>query len=173
MTNRTGPRKARRGAARSVHLPRTRRRDAQPIVLVVPHQPTLAARAASAVGSWLWDTRATWAPTGIALAALPATAIGHAAFWWAGFLLAPLAASPLGWLAWTGQRRPTTDRTVRRWRRGLAVVGTAASTWTALAVAFGPLTGPLGLIWLLTTVAAQVLWLRTRRTSTDPIEEIV
>jgi hypothetical protein len=180
MPNRTRPRppKAKMpygyGTSRTVHrIPRTRRRDAQPIVLVVPERPTLTRRAAGALGLWLWEHRRTWAPTGIAVLALPTTALGHAAFWWAGLVLAPLAAAPLGWLTWMGRHRPADDRAVRRWRQGLVLLATAAATWASLALAVGPLTGPIGLLWLLITATSQVLWLRTRSTSTDPIEEIV
>ncbi|WP_369377089.1 hypothetical protein [Streptomyces sp. cg36] len=178
MTNRTRTRTAKvPPGTTALRIPRQRRRgfgrrSTQPIVLVVPEQPTLASRAAWAVGGWLWDSRRTWAPIGLAVLALPATAIAHAVFWWAGLVLAPLTAAPLVWLAWTSRRRPAADRTVRRWRRGLASLATAATAWAALAIVFGPLSGPLGLLWVLSTTTAQVLWLRSLRASVDPIEEI-
>ncbi|MET7701339.1 hypothetical protein [Streptomyces sp. NPDC005485] len=162
------------GSTRTVHMPRTRRRDAQPIVLIVPERPTLTQRALRALGGWLWDTRRAWSPSGVALAALVAAALMHALFWWTAFVLAPAALLPFGWLAWAGVRRPADDRTVRRWRHTLAVLASAATAWAALAVCFGPLAGPLELIWFALAVTAQVLWLRTRRTTaaTVPIEEI-
>ncbi|MFG2144261.1 hypothetical protein ACGFRG_08680 [Streptomyces sp. NPDC048696] len=178
MTNRTRSRTAKvPPGATAIRIPRQHRRgfgrrSAQPIVLVVPEQPSFASRIAWALGSALWEHRKSWVPTGIAVLALPVTAIGHAAFWWAGLALAPLAAVPPGWLVWARLHRPDVDHRVRRWRRGLAMLATAAATWTALALLFGPVSGPLGLLWLLTTAAGQALWLRSRRTSADPIEEI-
>ncbi|OAR24316.1 hypothetical protein A8W25_18020 [Streptomyces sp. ERV7] len=178
MPNRTRPRTTKlpygHGAARTVHhIPRTRRRDSQPIVLIVPERPTLTRRAATAAGMWFWEQRGTWAPTALALLAFVAVAIGHVLASWTGLLLAPVAALPLGWLVWTNRREPQADRSVRRWRRALALLTTTAIVWAACALAFGPTAGPLGLLWLVTAISAQVMWLRARRTSTDPIEETV
>ncbi|MEV0177708.1 hypothetical protein AB0I54_00150 [Streptomyces sp. NPDC050625] len=173
MPNRTRARKVPYGSTRTAYVPRTRRRDAQPIVLVVPERPTLAQRAMSAFGAWLWETRGTWAPTGVALAALLATGVLHLLAWWTALLLAPAAAAPSGWLAWIGVRRPARDRSIRRWRRALAALATTAAIWAVLAVGFGPFARPLVVIWLALATTAQALWLYTRRTAaTEPIEEI-
>ncbi|WP_262063955.1 hypothetical protein [Streptomyces sp. STR69] len=171
MPNRT--RKVSYGGTRTAHVPRTRRRDAQPIVLVVPERPTLTQRAMRALGTWLWETRRSWAPTGIAVAAFLATGIVHVLAWWTALVLAPAVAVPFGWLTWVGNRRQTDDRSVRRWRRTVAALATTATAWAALSVAFGPLARPLPLLWLALAITAQVLWLRTRRAAaTAPIEEI-
>ncbi|MET8808139.1 hypothetical protein [Streptomyces sp. NPDC004546] len=173
MPNRTRARKVAYGGARTVHVPRTRRRDAQPIVLVVPERPTLAQRAFRAIGVWLWETRRSWAPTGMAVAALLASGVVHVLAWWTAIVLAPAAGIPFGWLAWMNLRHPADDRSIRRWRRALAALCSVTAAWAALAVGFGPLTRPLPLIWIALTVTAQVLWLRTRHTAkTAPIEEI-
>ncbi|MCI3276256.1 hypothetical protein [Streptomyces cylindrosporus] len=171
MPNRS--RKVPYGIPRTVHVPRTRRRDAQPIILVVPERPTLAQRAARALGTWLWETRRSWAPTGIAVAALLTTAVLHGLFWWTAFLLATATFAPYGWLVWLTWRRPADDRSIHHWRKALAALATLAIAWAALAVFFGPLAGPLGLIWLALAITAQALWLRTRRAAASaPVEEI-
>lgn len=170
MTNRT---RKTYGGPRTVHVPRTRRRDAQPIVLVVPERPTLSQRAARALGAWLWETRASWAPVPIALTALLAVTLLHVLAWWTAFLLAPGAFAPYGWLFWLALRRPAADRSIRRWRKALAALASLTTSWAAAAVFFGPLAGPLEVIWLALAITAQVLWLRTRRSNaTAPIEEI-
>ncbi|MFD8034682.1 hypothetical protein ACFV3F_39315 [Streptomyces sp. NPDC059717] len=173
MPNRTRARKIAYDGARTVHIPRTRRRDAQPIILVVPERPTLAQRAIRSLGSWLWETRRSWAPTGIALAALLTTGMMHVLASWTAFLIAAAAAVPFGWLGWVSTCRPADDRSIRRWRRALALLAFLTTGWAALAVAFGPFAHPLPLIWLTLAITAQALWLRTRRAAaTDPIEEI-
>ncbi|MFD3572402.1 hypothetical protein [Streptomyces sp. NPDC058644] len=152
--------------ATTVRIPRQRgRRAAQPFVIVVPERPSLTARLAGFVGNLLWAHRRALAPLGLALAAFPITAVLHALAWWSGLLLAPLAAGPLAWLLITQRRRPAADRGVLGWRVGLTVLATAATAWLALAAAFGPLAGPLELLWLLTLIAAQSAWLIVRRTS--------
>ncbi|MBT2367148.1 hypothetical protein J7E88_17995 [Streptomyces sp. ISL-10] len=177
MANRTRARNAKMPpGTTAIRIPRQRRRGfgrrPEPIILVVPEQPLLAARAAYAVGGWMWDRRRAWAPTGIAVAAFVTAAIVHVLAWWTGLVLAPATAAPLVWLWWTYQHRPAEEPSVRRWRRGLALLGVASTAWAALALAFGPTAGPLELLWLVNAIAAQVLWLQVRRTSPDPIEEI-
>ncbi|MGW7272286.1 hypothetical protein ACWGH5_17365 [Streptomyces sp. NPDC054864] len=152
--------------ATTVRIPRQRRgRSAQPFVIVVPERPSLTSRLAGIVGDLLWDHRRALAPLGIALSAFPVTALLHALVWWSGLLLAPLAAGPLAWLLITQRRRPAADRGVLGWRIGLTLLATAATAWVALAAAFGPLAGPLELLWLFTLIAAQTAWLIVRRTS--------
>lgn len=60
------------------------------------------------------------------------------------------------------RRHPASDRAVLGWRIGLALLGTTAVAWASLAAAFGPLAGPLPLLWLLITAAAQTTWLIVR-----------
>lgn len=160
----------------AIRIPRQRRSrfgrgSVEPIILVVPEQPSLGVRAATAVGGWLWDRRGAWAPTGIALAAFAATAVGHLLAWWTGLVLAPAAALPLAWLLLVKRRRPAGDRTVRHLRIGLAALATTVTAWAALALAFGPTAGPLELLWALTAIAAQTLWLFARR-NPETTEEI-
>ncbi|MGW7084885.1 hypothetical protein ACWGH2_15540 [Streptomyces sp. NPDC054871] len=150
--------------ATTVRIPRQRGRSAQPFVIVVPERPTLTSRLAGFLGRLLWAHRRALAPLGIALAAFPITAVLHALAWWSGLLLAPLAAGPLAWLLITQRRRPAADRSVLGWRIGLTALGTAATAWVATAAAFGPLAGPLELLWLLTLITAQTAWLIVRRT---------
>lgn len=168
MSSRTRTRRTAKvsAGATTVRIPRQRRgRSAQPFVIVVPERPALASRFLGMVGDLLWAHRRSLAPLGIALAVFPVTAILHALAWWSGLLLAPLAASPLAWLLITQHRRPAADRGVLGWRIGLSLLATTATAWLALAAAFGPLAGPLELIWLLALIATQTAWLIVRRTS--------
>ncbi|MGP3773223.1 hypothetical protein ACTWJ8_20615 [Streptomyces sp. SDT5-1] len=150
-----------------IKMPRQRRsgRRAQPFVVVVPaERHSLSRRLAEWAGLALWEHRRAIAPTALALAAFPLTAILHALAWWSGLLLAPVAAGPLVWLLVTQRRRPAATRSVLGWRVGLALLSTTAVAWMALAAGFGPLAGPLPLLWLLTATAAQTTWLIVRRT---------
>lgn len=150
--------------ATTVRIPRQRgRRSAQPFIVVVPDRPTLCREALGWVGRLLWTHRRALAPLALSVTALPLTAVLHALAWWSGLILAPLAAGPLGWLALMQRRRPAGDRGVLGWRIGLALLATAATAWLALAAAFGPLAGPLELLWLLTLIAAQSTWFIIRR----------
>lgn len=83
---------------------------------------------------------------------------------WSAFLLGAAAAGPVLWLVIVQRRRAAADKTVWGWRIALAVLGTSALAWAALAAGFGPLAGPLELVWLLTLIAAQTAWLIVRRT---------
>ncbi|MWA11204.1 hypothetical protein [Streptomyces sp. BA2] len=152
--------------ATTVRIPRQRgrRRSAQPFIVVVPDRPSLSREAAGFLGRLLWEHRRALAPLTLAVLALPVTAVLHTLAWWSGLLLAPLAAGPLAWLLITQRRRPAADRGVLGWRIGLALLATAATAWLALGAAFGPLAGPLELLWLLTLIVAQSAWLIVRRT---------
>jgi hypothetical protein len=155
-----------RGAAgvHTVRIPRQRgRRGSDPFVVVVPERPSLTREALTALGGLLWRSRRALAPTGFAVLALVAAFLLHAIAWWSGLLLAPLVAGPLAWLAVMHRRRPGTG-TVLAWRIGTAALTTSALAWLALAAGFGPLAGPLELIWLLTLITAQTAWLIVRRT---------
>ncbi|MGW6360539.1 hypothetical protein ACWFR5_36580 [Streptomyces sp. NPDC055092] len=151
-----------------IQMPRQRRsgrRGSQPFVVVVPtERRSFQHEVAAFVGGALWRHRRALAPTLLALAALPACAVLHALAWWSGLLLAPAAAAPLVWLLVMQHRRPATERSVLAWRIGLALLGTAAAAWVALAAGFGPLAGPLDLLWLLTWAVAQTAWIVLRRT---------
>jgi hypothetical protein len=148
----------------TVHIPRQRgRRGAQPFVVVVPERPSLTREALGFLGRALWRSRRTLAPTALALIAVPLAAILHALAWWSGLLLAPLAIAPVLWFGFLQVRRPGRGSVIA-WRAGLTLLATAALAWLALAAGFGPLAGPLELLWLLTWIAAQSAWLIVRRT---------
>ncbi|MFI1761809.1 hypothetical protein ACH41H_07080 [Streptomyces sp. NPDC020800] len=147
----------------TVRIPRQRgRRSAQPFIVVVPEAPSLTREALGFLGRMLWRFRSALAPTFLALLALAGTALLHAIAWWSGLLLAPLAAGPVLWMAFTQAHRPRSGSTLR-WRVAAAVAGTFALGWLALAAAFGPLAGPLAHIWLAGWIVAQVAWLFARR----------
>ncbi|MFE6889979.1 hypothetical protein [Streptomyces sp. NPDC057694] len=154
-------------SATVINMPRQRRsgRSGQPFIVVVPtHGHSWKQRLAAATGRAVWRHRHALIPSFAALAALPATALLHALAWWSGLVLAPLAAGPLVWLLLTQRRRPTSERTVLVWRIGLSLLATAAIAWAALAAAFNPLAGPLGLLWVLLWAIAQSGWLVVRHT---------
>ncbi|MGW2416434.1 hypothetical protein ACWCV5_30300 [Streptomyces tubercidicus] len=148
----------------TVHIPRQRgRRGAQPFVVVVPERPSLSREALGFLCRALWKSRRALAPTGCAVLAFAGTALLHAMAWWSGLVMAPLAVAPALWLGLVHFRRPT-QGSAALWRVGLALLATAAFAWAALAAGFGPLAGPLELVWLLTWIAAQTAWLIVRRT---------
>ncbi|MFH8288406.1 hypothetical protein [Streptomyces sp. NPDC018059] len=150
--------------ATTVRIPRQRgRRSGQPFIVVVPDRPSLSREAFGFLGRILWKHRRSLAPLALSVLAVPVTAVLHVLAWWSGLVLAPLAAGPLVWLAVMQRRRPASG-SVLGWRIGLALLATAATAWLALAAAFGPLAGPLELIWLLTLIVAQSAWLVVRRT---------
>ncbi|MGW3148386.1 hypothetical protein ACWDG1_27700 [Streptomyces sp. NPDC001177] len=146
----------------TVRIPRHRgRRSSQPFIVVVPEHPSLTREAFGFLGRMLWRFRHALAPTGLAQLALVVTAILHAIAWWSGLLLAPLAAAPVLWLGVLQRRHPSRP-SVLAWRAGLTVLVTVALAWMALAAGFGPLAGPLELIWLLVWLTAQTAWLIVR-----------
>ncbi|MFE9415497.1 hypothetical protein ACFYMX_07550 [Streptomyces griseofuscus] len=162
MSSRTRSRGIKTAAGiHTVHIPRSRGRRSQPFVVVVPEHPSLTREALGFLGRLLWRFRAALAPTFLALLAWPLTALLHALAWWSGLLLAPVAAAPLLWLG-IMQRRHPARTSVLAWRSGLTVLTTAALAWVALAAGFGPLAGPMPLIWLLAWLTAQTAWLIVR-----------
>ncbi|GAA4014759.1 hypothetical protein [Streptomyces plumbiresistens] len=165
MSSRTRTRAAKSGASvHTVRIPRQRgRRGGDPFVVVVPERPSLTRQALTGLALLLWDHRRALAPTGFALVALAVAGLLHAMAWWSGLVLAPLAAGPLVWLAVMQRRRPGTG-SVLAWRIGLAALASTGLAWLALAAGFGPLTGPLELVWLLGLIAAQAAWFIVRRT---------
>ncbi|MEW2510556.1 hypothetical protein [Streptomyces sp. NPDC046870] len=164
MSSRTRARGAKAAGVHTVHIPRQRgRRAAQPFVIVVPEQPSLTREAAGWVGRLLWRHRGALAPTGLAVSALAAAGVLHTAAPWTGLVLAALAAGPAVWVLLMQRRRPGTG-TALAWRIALAALATLAGGWLAAAAGFGPLTGPLGLLWLLLWGTAQTAWLIVRRT---------
>ena len=163
MSSRTRSRGLKTAAGvHTVHIPRQRgRRGAQPFLVVVPEQPSMTREALGFLGRLLWRFRSALAPTGFALLAWPLTAILHAIAWWSGLLLAPLAAGPLLWFGIMQRRRPART-SVLAWRAGLTALATLALAWSAFAAGFGPLTGPLPLVWVLAWIVAQTAWLIVR-----------
>ncbi|EXU86280.1 membrane protein [Streptomyces noursei PD-1] len=148
----------------AVHIPHQRgRRGDAPFVVVVPQRPTLTARAAAAVGWWVWEHRLALAPTLLGLVALPLSAVLHLLAWWSGVLLTPLAGVPLAWLITLQRDDPALDRAAFGWRLALTLAAITAVAWLALAAAFGPLAGPLGWLWVFLLIAAQSIWSLVRR----------
>ncbi|GAA5613563.1 hypothetical protein CP981_16600 [Streptomyces platensis] len=164
MSSRSRTRTAQAAGVTTVRLPRQRgRRAADPFVIVVPERPSLTRQALTGLALILWNHRRALAPTGAALLAFVVTALLHALAWWSGLVLAPLAVAPALWLGFVHFRRPS-QGSAALWRVALAVLATVALAWVALAAWFGPLAGPLELVWLLTWIAAQTAWLIVRRT---------
>ncbi|MGW0838196.1 hypothetical protein [Streptomyces prunicolor] len=153
-----------RGAAgvHTVRIPHQRGRRSQPFLIVVPDRPSLIREAFAFLGRGLWHYRRPLAPTALALLAWPVTAILHAIAWWYGLIFLPVAIAPAVWLGFVQFRRPARS-VATAWRIGLTVLATLAFGWAALASGFGPLAGPLPLIWLFTWIAAQTAWLIVRR----------
>ncbi|MFD7137399.1 hypothetical protein [Streptomyces sp. NPDC059894] len=164
MSSRTRARGMKAAGVHTVQIPRQRgRRGAQPFVIVVPEPPSLAREAAGFLGRALWNGRRALAPTWLALVVLAVTGLLHVMGWWTGLVLAPLAAAPGVWAGIMQRRRPARGAVVL-WRAGLALLATLAAGWAALAAGFGPLAGPLELVWLLVWLTGQTAWLIVRRT---------
>lgn len=164
MSSRTRSRKVRTSAGvHTVQIPRQRGRRSQPFVVVVPEHPSLTREALGFVGRGLWMARHALAPTGIALLALVLTGLLHLIAWWSGLVLAPAAVVPVVWFVVVQRSRPASGST-RTWRVALAVFATLAFAWAAFAAGFGPWAGSLPLVWLLTLIVAQTVWLFVRRT---------
>ncbi|MDQ1039668.1 hypothetical protein QFZ75_006084 [Streptomyces sp. V3I8] len=149
---------------KTVRIPRQRGRGRQPYIVVVPeHRHSLTGRAASALALLVWDHRRALAPTGLALLAFGLTTVLHTLAWWAALVLAPAALAPLVWFAIVQRRHPA-DASALAWRITLAAVSALAGGWVALAVAAGPLAGPLEVWWLLLLLGTQTAWFIVRRT---------
>ncbi|MDG5807484.1 hypothetical protein P9869_33435 [Streptomyces ossamyceticus] len=163
MSSRTRTRTVKTAAGvHTVRIPRQRgRRSAQPFVVVVPERPSLTREALGFVGRTLWRFRSALAPTGFSVLAFVVAALLNAIAWWSSLVLAPLAAVPPVWLLIMQRRRPARGTTFG-WRIGLALLATLAAVWLALAAGFGPLGGPLPLLWLLVWIAAQTTWFFVR-----------
>ncbi|MCL6738592.1 hypothetical protein [Streptomyces neyagawaensis] len=162
MSSRTRTRAVKTAAGvHTVRIPRQRGRRSDPFVIVVPERPSLTREALGFVGRTLWRFRRALAPTALAVLAWPVTAVLHVIGWWSGLVLAPAALVPALWVLLMQRRRPVSG-SVLGWRIGLAVLATLAAAWLALAAGFGPLAGPLALLWLLTLIAAQTTWFFVR-----------
>ncbi|WP_327678565.1 hypothetical protein [Kitasatospora sp. NBC_00458] len=145
-------------------------RGTAPVVLVVPHRPSLAGRVAGATGRALWRRRVAWAPVwagfGVlgavgALSALPAAAFAFGV---------PAVLLPAGRLFMARRHPRAAVRRKNRARTRSVTALSAGLAWSALAVWFGPLNGPLAAAWLAGTATAQALWSRRRRAlATVPI----
>ncbi|MFJ4204873.1 hypothetical protein ACIP2Y_35310 [Streptomyces sviceus] len=160
MSSRT---RSRAAGVHTVRIPHQRGRRSQPFLIVVPDRPSLTREVIGFLGRLLWTFRAALAPTALALLALVVTALLHLLGWWSGLILAPLAITPAIWFAVVQRRRPGHGSTLV-WRIALALLATLIGAWAALAAAFGPWVGPLGLIWLIALIVAQSAWLIVRRT---------
>ncbi|MDX3519872.1 hypothetical protein [Streptomyces scabiei] len=160
MSSRTRTRRA--AGVHTVSVPRQRgRRAAQPFVIVVPERPSLTREALGFVGRMLWRFRVGLAPTGLSVLAFVSAGLLHLTAWWSSLVVAPLAAAPVAWVLVMQRRRPARGSTFG-WRIGLTVLATAAAVWLALAAGFGPLAGPLPLLWLLIWITVQTAWFFVR-----------
>ncbi|MER7348860.1 hypothetical protein ABT390_26025 [Streptomyces aurantiacus] len=165
MSSRTRPRartmKVPVGAT-TVRIPRQRGRRQQSFVLVVPERPSLTGRALATTGRLLWHHRLALLPTGSALLLLVLTAVLHVLAPWAGLLVAAVGLLPLIALLIP----PLYRRLVggdRVWKWGAAAVVAVVGLWSGLAILFGPLAGPLEVLWFLGLLAAHGLWFALRR----------
>lgn len=113
------------------------------------------------MGRGLWSVRRALAPTGLSVAAFVVAGLLHVIAWWSALVIAPVAAGPVVWLLVMQRRRPARAAALA-WRIGLAALATLAAVWLALAAGFGPLNGPLVLLWLLIGITAQTVWLIIR-----------
>ncbi|WP_327748484.1 hypothetical protein [Streptomyces europaeiscabiei] len=165
MSSRTRARRVKSTAGvHTVQIPRQRgRRGAQPFVIVVPERPSLTREALGFVGRGLWAGRRGLAPAALAVFVFGLTGVLHLNAWWSALVLAPLALVPLAWVLIMQRRRPASGSALG-WRISLAALATLAAGWMALAAGFGPLAGPLPLLWLLIWLAAQITWFFVRRT---------
>ncbi|MFF7389840.1 hypothetical protein ACFZAE_15550 [Streptomyces scabiei] len=163
MSSRTRTRTVKTAAGvHTVRIPRQRgRRSAQPFLIVVPERPSLAREALGFTGRVLWRFRSALAPTGLSVLAFVVAVVMHMTAWWSGLVLAPAALAPTLWVLLMQRRRPASG-SVLGWRIGLAALATLAAVWLALAAGFGPLAGPLPLLWLLVWIAAQTTWFIVR-----------
>ncbi|MEU6917968.1 hypothetical protein [Streptomyces olindensis] len=165
MSSRTRTRTVKTAAGiHTVRIPRQRgRRGADPFVIVVPERPSLTREALGFVGRSLWTFRRALAPTSLSVLAFLVAGLLHLIAWWSALVIAPVAAAPLGWVLVMQRRRPARAAALA-WRIGLAALATLAAVWLALAAGFGPLAGPLALLWLLIWLTAQTAWLVVRHT---------
>ncbi|MFF5956925.1 hypothetical protein [Streptomyces luteogriseus] len=162
MSSRTRTRTVKTAAGiHTVRLPRQRGRRSDPFVIVVPERPSLTREALGFIGRGLWTFRRALAPTGLSVLAFLVAGLLHLIAWWSALVFAPMAGGPLVWLLVMQRRRPARSAALA-WRIGLAALATIAATWLALAAGFGPLAGPLALLWLLILIAAQTAWLIIR-----------
>ncbi|MFD9040492.1 hypothetical protein [Streptomyces bottropensis] len=159
MSSRTRTRRA--AGVHTVRIPRQRGRRSDPFVIVVPERPSLTREALGFIGRMLWRFRRALAPTGAAALAFIAAALLHLTAWWSGLVIAPAALAPALWVLLMQRRRPASG-SVFGWRIGLAALATLAAAWLALAAGFGPLTGPLVLLWLLVWITVQTTWFIVR-----------
>ncbi|MEU6918883.1 hypothetical protein [Streptomyces olindensis] len=162
MPSRTRARSVKTAAGvHTVRIPRQRGRRSDPFVIVVPERPSLAREALGFVGRGLWTFRRALAPTGLSVLAFLVAGLLHLIAWWSSLVIAPVAAVPVVWLLLVQRRRPARSSALA-WRIALAALATFAAVWLALAAGFGPLAGPLALLWLLILIATQTAWLIIR-----------
>lgn len=165
MSSRTRPRartvKVPAGAS-TVRIPRQRGRRQQSFVVVVPERPALSSQALRTVGRLLWRHRLALLPTGLAVLSLVVTAILHTVAPWAGVLVGVAGLLPLVVLLTPPLYRRFAGG-VRAWQWAAASLAAVVGLWGALAILFGPLAGPLEILWFLGLLAAYALRAAIRR----------
>ncbi|WP_327073849.1 hypothetical protein OG196_23480 [Kitasatospora purpeofusca] len=141
-------------------------RGTAPVVLVVPHRPSLVGRVAGATGRALWRRRVAWAPVWAGLGVFGAAGVLSAVPAAALALSVPAVLLPAGWaLVLRRHPRSAVRRRARAHLRTVTAVS-AGLAWSALAVWFGPWNGLLAAAWLAGTATAQTLWSQRRRALT-------
>ena len=161
------PRQRGRRRASAAHLIDFGRGTA-PVVLVVPHRPSLLGRTALAAGGALWRHRRACAPTWTALGLYLATAVirDSVPFAWAPLTAGAVMLPVAGELARRKLPLAAQRRRANALRPAIAAGGGVLG-WMAALCAFGPFNTPIALLWLGGTAAAQVLWWRTRQQRRD------
>jgi hypothetical protein len=162
MSSRTRTSK-RAAGVRTINIPRQRGRGSDQFIVVVPQRQTMTRRAAGHVGAAVWEHRQALAPAALALTALALATLLHFLAWWAGFAFVVAALAAPVCLTVVQRRRPALGSALG-WRLGLSAASSFTSGWMAAATLFGPLAGPLGVLWLLALIGAQTAWLIVRRT---------
>ncbi|MFJ7278145.1 hypothetical protein [Kitasatospora sp. NPDC098663] len=144
-------------------------RGTAPVVLVVPHQPSLSGRLALATGRALWRRRVAWAPVWAGIGAFAAAGVLSAVPATALALAVPAVLLPAGWVLVVRRHPRSTVRREARARTRFVAACSTGLAWAAVAVWFGPANGLLAAAWLAGTVTAQTLWWQRRR-KTAPID---
>lgn len=163
MSSRTRTRTPKASAGvHTVRIPGRRGRRSQPLLIVVPERPSLIRQAFAGLAGAAWVHRRALAPTVLAVLAFVLAAVLHVLAWWSCFLPAAAVVAPLAWLVILQRGNPVTGSDLA-WRIGATSVAALAALWMTAAVTFGPVAGPLELLWLLALIGVQTAWIVVRK----------
>ncbi|MFD0417292.1 hypothetical protein [Streptomyces sp. NPDC127108] len=157
MSSRTRTRGVKAAAnARTIRIPRQRGRRQEAFVVVLPDRSPRT-RVLNAAGRLLWRHRLAFLPAGLAVLVLVLTAVLHVVAPWTGGVIVVVALLPLLWLTLPASVRQRLapshwQRTALKW--AAASLAAVVGLWAALAIIFGPLAGPLEVLWFLGVLAA-------------------